>query len=259
MLSESSSVSWFLPLLPNPCAPLRMFCFPYAGGGPDVFRDWAASLRPYVEILAAHLPGRGMRWMEPPISSLESILDGLADAIIPYLDRPYAFVGHSMGALLSFELARKLRLRGLREANWLFLSAFHAPQIPYQGRILHNLPEDEFLEELKRNNGTPSEVLQERELMELLMPTLRADFSVCERYSYHPEAPFNCPITVWGGLKDQDVSPEMLHAWHQQTSGPFKLRLFPGDHFFIRSAQAEILSELVSDLKSVISYQGETQ
>lgn len=251
MFPDNSKGSWFIPLNSNPSAHLRLFCFPYAGGAPNIFQGWHLALSPSIEFYTAQYPGRGIRWMETPISKIELLIEKLADNIIPYLDRPYALLGHSMGALVIFELTRELRHRGMSEPAWLFPSAFRAPQIPHQGRILHTMPDEQFLQELKRIDGTPPEVLQDRELMEILLPTIRADFSVCELYSYQVEKSFNCPISVWGGLQDQDVNPIQLQEWRQQTYGPFKTLLFPGDHFFIKSAKYQLLNELDRDLKSI--------
>ncbi len=232
---------WFLTPRPNPQATLRLFCFPYAGGGTTAYNGWAARLPRDVEVCLAQLPGREARLREPPLASVEQLVAALTENLSPYLDRPFAFFGHSMGAVVSFELARYLRaVRGLEPLH-LFVSARRAPQLPRSERKTYLLPEDEFLAEVKRLNGTPSEVLEHEELMRLLLPLLRADFAVCQTHRYTPGAPLDCSITAFGGLGDHETGREKLEAWSELTSARFRLHMLPGDHFFIKTAQAQIL------------------
>jgi len=146
-----------------------------------------------------------------------------------------------MGALISFELARQLRRQYAPDPIALFVSAYRAPQLPAPSPPIHSLPQDEFVEALRRLNGTPEAVLQDAELMQLLLPTLRADFAICETYTYTPEVPLECPILAFGGLQDREVSRDDLAAWCHQTHRAFKLRMVPGDHFFLHSARASLV------------------
>jgi medium-chain acyl-[acyl-carrier-protein] hydrolase len=155
-----------------------------------------------------------------------------------------------MGGLLSFELARQLRREHGKKPVHLFISARHAPQIPSKKPPIHALPEIEFKEELRRLNGTPVSVLENAELMQLLIPILRADFSVLETYIYSEELPLECPITVFGGLQDQEVSFEELQGWQEQTKASFQSQMFPGDHFFIHSVQSLLIESLAQYLKT---------
>ena len=159
----------------------------------------------------------------------------LADAMIPELPPAFAFWGHSMGALISFELARELRRRDQPGPLALFLSGRGAPHIPDPDPPISNLPEPEFVE-LRRLNGTPRELLDSPELKEFFLPTIRADFELVETYEYEAEAPLNCPICAYGGLQDTDVPTSDLKEWQKQTSGAFNLRMFPGDHFYIHTS-----------------------
>jgi medium-chain acyl-[acyl-carrier-protein] hydrolase len=153
-----------------------------------------------------------------------------------------------MGGLVSFELARLLRKKyGLNPAH-LFVSGYRAPQVPDPDPPIHALPEPEFLEELRRLNGTPEAVLENAELMQLLLPALRADFAVIETYAYIPESPLDCPITAFGGLQDREVSCDDLEAWREQTNAAFSLQTLPGDHFFLHSAQPLLLQSLSQKL-----------
>jgi medium-chain acyl-[acyl-carrier-protein] hydrolase len=248
MKTPSTLNRWVTCPKPKPQAKLRLFCFHYAGGGALIFRPWSDSLPPTVEVCAIELPGRGTRLMEPPFTQLEPLIQELTRVLLPYLDKPFAFFGHSMGALVSFELARILRRDyGLSPVH-LFVSGRRAPQLPDPDPPIHTLPEPEFLDELRRYNGTPEAVLENAELMQLLLPSLRADFAVLETYVYTPEPPLECPITTFGGLSDREASRDELEAWRDQTSAAFSLEMFPGDHFFVHSAQPLLLQALSREL-----------
>jgi medium-chain acyl-[acyl-carrier-protein] hydrolase len=226
---------------------MRLFCFPYAGGGVHAFRAWADNLPKTVEVCPVQLPGRGARMMEAPFTQMLPLVQAAAEALLPHLDKPFAFFGHSMGALVSFEVARWLRKQGAPEPIHLFVSGCFAPDIP-DPYPLHNLPDPELLEGLRRLNGMPQEALENAELMRLLLPTLRADCTVTETYTYTHEPPLNCPISAFGGLQDHLVGRTHLEAWRQQTTAFFSLRMFPGDHFFLHSAQPLLLRILSREL-----------
>ena len=197
-----------------------------------------------VEVCGIQLPGHGNRLREPLIDRMEPLVDALTPMLVPHLDRPFAFFGHSMGAMISFEVARRLRRDGVPEPDYLFVSGRPAPQLPDQERRTYDLPEPEFLEELRRLNGTPKEVLEHPELLQLTLPIIRSDFALCQNYGYAVEAPLDYPIFAFGGVDDAEVSPEQLQAWGDQTAASFTLRMLPGDHFFLISARALLLHTL---------------
>jgi medium-chain acyl-[acyl-carrier-protein] hydrolase len=175
----------------------------------------------------------------------------LGDVIQPHLMRPFAFFGHSMGALIGFELTRYLRCQGALLPMQLFVSAHRAPHLPDPKPPIYDLPDAQFLEELRLLNGMPGEVLENAELMELMLPLLRADFAIAETYAYTDDAPLSCPISAFGGLEDDEVSQEETAAWRKQTLNAFTLRMLPGDHFFLfkqRSALLQAISEDVTHL-----------
>jgi medium-chain acyl-[acyl-carrier-protein] hydrolase len=236
----------------NPQASLRLFCFPYAGGAALTFRTWPDSLPRAIEICPVELPGRGKRITSAPFTRLQLLVQAIAIAILPYLDKPFAFFGHSMGGLVSFELARLLRKNYGKSPVHLFVSGYRAPQVPDPDPPIHALPEFEFLEELRRLNGTPEVVLQNTELMQLLLPALRADFAVIETYTYTPESSLDCPITAFGGLQDREVSYDDLKVWQEQTNAAFSLHMLPGDHFFLQSAQPLLLHLLSQKLYAYV-------
>lgn len=237
-----------MSLRPNPQATLRLFCFPYAGGGASIFRDWPNHLPETIEVYSVQLPGRGSRLMEAPFTRMPDLVDTVAQAILPHLDKPFAFFGHSMGAMISFELSRLLRKRQRLEPQHLFVSAAGAPQTFDAGHMIHNLPDSKFLKRLRELNGTPREILESSELMQLMLPTLRADFAVSETYLYTHEPPLDCAITAFGGLQDYEVSRKRLEAWRSQTNAAFSLQMFAGDHFFLHHAQ-RLLQALSKELR----------
>lgn len=237
----------------RPNALMRLLCFPYAGGGASLFHTWSDSLPTTVEVCPVQLPGRETRLREAPFTRLLPLVQAMAQALVPYLDKPFAFFGHSMGGLVSFEFARELRRRhGLTPVH-LFISGCGAPQIPDPDPPIHALPEPEFLEALRDLNGTPTEALGCAELMRMMLPTLRADFAICETYAYTIEPPLDCPISAFGGLQDHKVSRDRLETWRTQTSASFSLRMLPGGHFFVRTAQPLLIQILYRELHPLVS------
>jgi len=206
-----------------------------------------------IEISAAQLPGRGNRSRETPYNALLPLVQAMTEAIVPHLDKPFAFFGHSMGAMLAFELARQLRERGSLQPVHLFVSGRRAPQIPRTSRVWHDAPEPEFIEELRSLAGTPPEVLAHPELMQLMIPLLRADFSVVQTYTYAPAPPLDCPITAIGGLQDKDANREHLEAWREQTNASFIVRMLQGNHFFLNTERALLLRMIAQELRQYIS------
>jgi medium-chain acyl-[acyl-carrier-protein] hydrolase len=214
-----------------------------------VFRTWSDGLPADVEVCPIQFPGRGTRLTEPPFSQISLLVEALTETLLPLLDKPFALFGHSVGSLVIFELARRLRADHQVRPVRLFVSAGPAPQIPHRGRSIHGLPEREFATELNRLNGTPAELLNHDELMEIVLPSLRADFALYESYQYSPGPPLNCPISTFGGLSDQKVSHSDLEAWREQTSLSFSIRMFPGDHFFLKTTQPLLLRALAQELR----------
>lgn len=213
-----------------------------------MFRDWKEHLPEWIEVCAILLPGREDRLREPPIDNLANLIAQLAAAIRPHLDKPFAFFGHSMGAIVAFELARKLRADRVPNPAMLFLSGCGAPGAKTQRQPIHQLPDDAFIRELHRLQGTPEKVLRNQELMQLLMPALRADFALIERYEYANQSPLDCPIYAFGGREDVDVSEAALSGWRRETRSMFQTKFFPGDHFFLHSARPALLGAIREDL-----------
>jgi medium-chain acyl-[acyl-carrier-protein] hydrolase len=235
---------------PNPQAQLRLFCFPYAGGGTAAYFPWAKLLPPEIALCSIRLPGRESRLRETPYVRMEPLVRDLAAALAPYLDRPYAFFGHSMGALIAFELARYLRREKMAEPLHLFASGHRAPQMPDPEPPLYLLPDDEFVRAMgERYDGIPQPILQSAELLELFLPVMRADATILDTYVYADEPPLACPISVYGGSDDPSVSRSELDGWRRQTQGACRLTTFVGGHFFLRSAQTQVVQNLSDELR----------
>lgn len=251
MRTTSTFDNWVECYEPNPQARLRLFCFPYAGGGASVFRPWSGFLPMEIEICSIQLPGREIKLLEPPFTRLSPLVQTLAQVLRSYLEMPFAFFGHSMGALISFELTRELRRQRMQSPAHLFISGNRAPQLPDPDPPVHQLPESEFVEEIRNLDGTPEEILQNAEFLELFVPLLRADFAISETYVYTKDEPLDCPISVFGGLEDSEVSRDELEAWRFQTRSSFTLRMFSGNHFFLKSTGTlflQVLSQYLTQL-----------
>lgn len=239
---------WIHPVRRHSASRLRLFCFPYAGGGTAWLRAWADAL-PSVEVCAVRLPGRETRLREPPFRRLRLLVDALVPSLMPWLDMPYALAGHSLGALLAFETARALRRAGARTPERLILLGRGAPDRRSRLPQLHTLPDRDFLAAVQsRYGGIPQAVLAEPELVEMILPILRADFELLDTYALAPEPPLDCPLFVYGGAQDSLIREEDLAAWRQHTSSDFSLRLLPGGHFFPQSPASGLLPLLATTL-----------
>lgn len=239
---------WLVCPQPNSSATARLFIFPYAGGAPSSFNKWAAEFPNDIEVSIVHYPGRGSRFNEPPIKELFVLVEEIANAIQPELDKPFFFFGHSFGAVLAFELARRIR----PQPQILFVSACGAPHIPNPNRPVHALSDSEFIKSLQELNGLPAEVTNNAELMELLLPVLRADFEAIEKYQYtSTEHRLECPIIAFGGSEDFHVDCARLDAWEHHTNNNFKSKIFQGDHFFINTARQSVITSMKAEINSI--------
>lgn len=246
MTSLATSKAWIFAARAKPQARLRLFCFPHAGSGASGFHAWLDAFPREIEVLPVQIPGRENRLQEALFRDFTPLVEALAQALRPYLVPPFAFFGHSMGALLSFGLARYLRAQQADLPVHLFASAYRAPQVPNLEEPLHLLPEATFIQKLRGLNGTRPEILENEELRQFLLPILRADFAVCETFHYVPEPPLPCPISVFSGSRDTRVRQEDLLRWQELTSNTFRHASFPGDHFFLQ--QPEIRASLLQSI-----------
>jgi surfactin synthase thioesterase subunit/glycosyltransferase involved in cell wall biosynthesis len=246
--SAVAKPTWFSGLEEHKVGRLLLFCFPYAGGGTMRYSGWRQHLSEAATVCAVRLPGRESRLDEPPVDRMGALVDALASAILPHLETPFAFFGHSMGAAIAFELARRLRAEGKPLPRALYASAARAPQFRLNRQPPPEPSEEALIEELCRLEGMPREILTNSDLMQFALPALRADARLYRNYTYEPGEPFAFPIFSYGGSTDPNVRPEHLEKWREQTTGPFRRREFPGGHFYIHSSQ-EFLSAFAEDLK----------
>jgi medium-chain acyl-[acyl-carrier-protein] hydrolase len=252
-VNQAKDVTWVSCPRPNPGAKVRLFCLPYSGAAANIYYPWAEMLPPSWEICPVQLPGHGTRMSEPLADRIDPLVQALATGLSPFLDKPFALFGHSMGALLGFELARHLRRGGQPLPVHLFVSGHQAPQLPDRNPPLHALPEREFIEKLRELNGTPEEVLKHAELLQLLIPILRADFAVCETYVFGADAALECPISAYSGLGDGYVTREELESWREHTTNRFTIRMFPGDHFYLNTARPYLLQAVARELEQTLA------
>jgi medium-chain acyl-[acyl-carrier-protein] hydrolase len=243
---------WLAFARPKAGAKLRLFCFPYSGSGATIFRSWFDGLPAFVDVFPVQPPGRETRLREPPFTRITPLVQAAADGLLSYLDKSFAFFGHSVGALVAFELACYLRHQYDLSPVHLFFSGRGAPHVPDPDPPAHNRTDAEFIEEVRRYNGTPDEVFENPELLALFLPILRADFAVNEAYTYVERRPFGCPITAFGGKQDYKRHGIDLEEWSVHTTARFSLHMFSGDHFFLHSERQRLLGVISADLRQLV-------
>lgn len=243
--------NWILRLNNPPGAERRLFCFPYAGNGAAAYFHWAERMPKEIEVCPVELPGRGKRFREPLYYDFSALIGELAAAIADYLDKPFSFFGHSMGALISFELARCLKKEYGVSPELLCVSGCPAPHL-YRSEVqISSLSDQDLLLHVRQLNGLPDEILQNQELLQIFLPILRADFSLCDSFVYREDQHLSCPVIVFGGLDDPNISSQELYSWRQITEGFFKIYRLPGDHFYLLR-QEEILTRILTLLFNMI-------
>ncbi len=242
---------WFPNAAQTGEARLRLFCFPYAGGGASTFRNWQERMPAGVAVIPARLPGRESRTKEQPIDRIGGMVDAVLEAVRPHLDRRFAFFGHSMGAMIGFELARALRRKEMPMPAGLFVAGARAPQFRKAHVPGPEPTDEEFLREVRELEGAPQEVLENEELLRYLLPALKADSTLGRMYLYDDEPPFDIPIRAYVGTDDSRLPREVIAAWAEQTTASFEMRELPGGHFFIHTAESEFLRLLAEDLTNL--------
>lgn len=233
---------------------MRLFCFAHAGGAAGVYRPWCHALPESIELFAVQLPARANRLREAPLTRLPDIVEAVVQALRPLLDRPYALFGHSMGAVLANEVARQLGHAGAPLPSHLFASGRRPPHWPNPDPPLHPLSDAEFVAEIQRRyGGIPAEVAQHQEVMDMLLPSLRADIHALE--THLPPAgrlPLACPVSVFGGSHDPLTPREHLEGWHAESRAPVRVCVLPGDHFYLNTQREALLGELCASLAPLL-------
>lgn len=229
--NHKQSSRWLVRQPNNAYAPMRLFCFPYSGGSATLYKSWQAHLPISWEVIGIEPPGRGCRLMEPAHRHMDSLINELVDEISGLLDVPFAFFGHSNGALVAFELARELQRRCLPTPKLVMLSAKNAPHIERQEGI-HKLPREALIERLKQYNGTPEILWENEELMDLVLPLIRADFCVGETFECKTDLLLEQKVVIFSGDSDPFVDVHRLNEWQRYTSSATDVNLLKGDHFY---------------------------
>jgi surfactin synthase thioesterase subunit len=219
-------------------------CFPFAGGTASYFHPWGRALAPFLDVLAVQYPGRQDRIAEACLTDAGELAEAAVRELLPYAERPLALFGHSMGALLAFEAARRLRREGV-DVPVLFVSGRRSPTRP-AGQTGLWRDDTRLLAEVRRLNPPQVEALDAPELLPLIMPMLRGDYQAVENYRYEPAPPLTHPVTALTGDADPQVTPAEAEAWREHTTGAFDVRVFPGGHFFLGSAQDRVLETITS-------------
>ncbi len=235
---------------------LRVYCVPHAIGSASLYGEWSDRLPSWVRVVPLEYPGHGRRFGQPPLTAIGEIACVFARELAADLDGPYALFGHSMGALVTFELARELRQQRAPLPVKLYAAASRPPVVfwpPNRGQYLSALSDSALLSRLNSFGGTPSELLHNAELMDLMLPIARADLTACEEYLYRPAPPLSCPITALGGVGDVTFDQSELTRWDEMTSATFEVVAMPGGHFFVRTAAA-LLSWLAEDFRRVLGF-----
>ncbi|MFN3429733.1 MAG: thioesterase II family protein [Candidatus Sericytochromatia bacterium] len=240
--------SWFFPAPPRPTAAVMLFCLPFAGGGATMYRRWAEGLPPAIEVVPIQPPGRENRMNETPHDRLAPLVAELATAIAPRLDRPYAIFGHSLGALVAFELARRLVRDGAPAPAHLFVSAFRSPERESAFAPMHALSDADFVAALRDLGGTPEQVLDHAGLMAIFLPLLRADLAVVETHVHQDGPPLPCPITALTGTTDPRATEAAMAGWRHHTAAGFTQRLVPGGHFFLEDGREAVWGAIADAL-----------
>lgn len=224
---------------------LQLFCLPHAGAGASVYKDWPQLFAPGIEAIPVQFPGREGRHGEPVLDSAAKLVEAMLDPVANRVGREFALFGHSMGALISYELAHELCALG-KPPRHLFVSGLGAPHLP-RWPLLNQLPDDELVQAIARLEGTSAEVLDQPELLQFLLPTFRADLRVWETY-VADRGPLPVPITAMGGRDDPSVAVANVEAWGSLTSAEFRLEVFDGGHFYHLAAQDDLVAVIKKQL-----------
>jgi pyochelin biosynthesis protein PchC len=250
--TEADQSRWLRTFRPSSGNAMRLFCFPYAGGAASYYFPLSEALAPRIEVQAVQYPGRQDRRMEPCLESVGELAECIVAALSYGTDRPYAFFGHSMGAIVAFEVARRLQHDGRAEPCWLFVSGRRAPsRCRAEAVYLHLRNDRGIVAELRALGGTDPRWLDDEELLASILPQIRSDYRAIETYSYLPGPPLDCPVTAFAGDSDPYASVSEVAAWHEHSTAPFDLRVFSGGHFFLDMHRREVTDIVSSTLERV--------
>ncbi|MEV7978977.1 alpha/beta fold hydrolase [Streptomyces sp. NPDC086519] len=241
--------SWIRRYAPAPEAPARLVCLPHAGGSATFYSGLARRLAPDTEVLAVQYPGRLERRAEPPMKDLAALAEALVTELTPWTDRTFALFGHSLGAMVAFETARRLEAMG-RPPVALFVSGRGAPS-RHRREFGPQLDDATLLQQMRRLGGTDPRIFADEDLMRLALPVIRADYHMVEDYRYVPSPPLTCPVTALNGRTDPKVSSADVDAWRDHTTASFDSLVFPGGHFYLVDRSKEVTAALTDRLSRI--------
>lgn len=227
---------------------VRLVCFPHAGGSASYFHPLSRSLAPAIDVLAVQYPGRQDRYREPCIDDIPRLADRIYQALLPFLDRPFAFFGHSMGAILAFEVARRCESAMTAWPSRLFVSGRRAPS-RHRDEKVHLADDAGLVRELLAVGGTDRRLAADPELLATVLPAVRSDYRAAETYVFAPGPPLTCPITAFTGESDPKATVAEVRDWRAHSTGGFTLRVFPGGHFFIEEYRDDIAEIITGTLR----------
>jgi surfactin synthase thioesterase subunit len=242
---------WFIRPQPKLAPAARLICLPYAGGGPATYVPWAKSLPPQVELVALQPPGRGSRMNEAPHARMEPLVAELMRVFPTLTDRPYVLFGHSLGSRVAFEVTLQCQRNGIPLPARFIASGSRAPHLTKRELPIHDLPDAQFVEALRDLDGTPEEILNNSELIQWLLPLLRADFRIADQH-VAPRTVLICPLTVLAGTEDETVSPAEAEAWRDLAAGEFDIRRVTGGHFFVEHNREWVLEQINALVTGII-------
>ncbi|MEU5129987.1 thioesterase II family protein [Streptomyces mobaraensis] len=242
------NTQWIRRFAPRPDGDVRLVCLPHAGGSASFYYPMARAMPDFADVLCVQYPGRQDRRDEPLVDNIPELADRVFSVLLPWADRPLAFFGHSMGASLAFEVARRFEREKGIVATALFASARRAPSI-HREETVHLRDDDGILAETRRLSGTDSQVLADDELVRMILPVLRSDYRAAETYRYEPGPPLRCPVVALTGDADPKVSVDDAAAWAGHTESSFDLRVFTGGHFYLTEHQDAVVREVVRRLR----------
>jgi surfactin synthase thioesterase subunit len=229
-----------------PDAP-RLICFPHAGGAASYFYPYARALTPAIDVLAVQYPGRQDRYTEPHVQNVQELAAQITTALRPWTDRPFAFFGHSMGAILAFEVARNFQRDGAAMPDRLFVSGRRAPSC-LRDEFVHRQDDRGLLDDVRTLAGTDQRLLADEEMLQMVLPTIRSDYTAIETYTMAPGPPITCPITVLIGDSDPKSTVPEARAWETHTTEECVVKVFPGGHFFLDPHRQDVLDLIVAQL-----------
>lgn len=258
IFGEKMQSKWYKNFRETPHCKMRMFCFPHAGGSAQDYKKWLAYLPMDIELLVAQMPGRAERMQEKLCTNFNELIDSFLTAIIPFLDKPYFFVGHSLGGSIAFEVARAIRRIEHIMPTSMIIIGRGGPNIQ-ESRPRYNAPDKEFIAYLKSQSGTDEKIFEDVEVLKFFLPIIRNDMMLADTYHnfYQKESPLSCPIHVFFGSKEADITQEMVAEWKYETSSNFTVEQFDGNHFFLHEQPETVIKrifELVSHIDKECYY-----